>query len=146
MQGLPEGCRQGEDGETGRKPGDSKTGPKRCPRCKQTKDSSEFRVSRFTCDGLEFLNCLPCSRIVRRSANLQKKSGMDMEEFITMLAAQGNLCAICGIHLETFLNAGRGRTSFVDHSHSTGRFAAFSVCGELCVASVRRAAASRAFK
>lgn len=59
----------------------------------------------------------------RRKASLKILYGMSWDEFVALLAAQGDGCAICAT-----ADPGRGHDSFsVDHDHATGK-----VRGLLC--------------
>jgi len=64
----------------------------------------------------------PKRKVVRRKYELKKRYGLTVEQFDTMLAAQGGKCAVC----RSPEPGGKG-TWHVDHDHSTER-----VRGILC--------------
>ncbi len=55
-------------------------------------------------------------RAAERGRHLRRQFGITLEQEATLLAAQDNRCAICGITRDEF-----GRTFDVDHCHDTGR-------------------------
>lgn len=120
---------------------DNTTG-KRCLGCKQVLPLSAFHLIRNNKNGKRYpySYCKPCGRKKRaewhhtengqrshRRIGLRKKLGITLEQYDTMLAAQGGVCAICG-KVETRLNRrGTVRLLAVDHDHSTG-----AIRGLLC--------------
>ena len=62
---------------------------------------------------------------IQRKHNLQKKYGMSLEQFESLLKSQNNVCKICGN--EPPIRYSR-KVLFVDHCHITGK-----VRGLLCV-------------
>jgi hypothetical protein len=56
-------------------------------------------------------------------AGIKRKFGISVEEYIKMSDAQGNRCAICGVHQVEL-----ERKMAVDHSHKTGK-----IRGLLCI-------------
>lgn len=83
-----------------------------CGRCKIEKPAGDFALNRTKARGIQHM-CLDCMR--------DRKYGLELGEYDRMLAAQGDVCAICKGH------CGRERRLSVDHCHSTGR-----VRGLLC--------------
>lgn len=97
---------------------------KRCGTCKQTKLTTEFHKSAWSCK--------PCANErarrnhharkndiayieAKRSSYLKEEYGLTAEEYDAKLAAQGNVCAICGVPLMK-----RGYHTHLDHDHVTG--------------------------
>lgn len=118
--------------------------PKKCTKCGEVKDRSEFSKSRDGKYGpILRTDCKECcsARALqwfadnsaranenRRRWNLQKTYGMSVAEYNALLREQGGVCAICG---RDEPNA-HGRTGkqfrlSVDHCHETG-----AVRGLLC--------------
>lgn len=106
---------------------------KRCCRCGETKDESEFHKRPTNSDGL-YGACKKCvladqkssreSRkadkkahhaAIHKESNLRRKYDMTLDEFQTRLEEQGAVCAICGRSSEGFQ-----RAFAVDHNHETG--------------------------
>jgi hypothetical protein len=56
----------------------------------------------------------------RRASRLKMKYGITPKEHATMLAAQGEACAICCVAINGKNNAGWSQAN-VDHCHNTGR-------------------------
>jgi hypothetical protein len=120
--------------------------PKTCRKCGETKPLREFRLSRQatnTRNAVYRSDCKTCSATAARRWFAENKErhketrhrhamratyGLTPEQYQDMLAAQGGVCAICGLDEP---NAhGRTGTQFrlsVDHCHDTGR-----VRGLLC--------------
>lgn len=120
---------------------------KRCTKCGETKSLTEFSVAKngkATGDKLIIKPaCKACqSRVARAWAkanveratlnrfifNLRTRYGMTLEQYLVMLAAQDQKCAICRTEEETKLGPyGTVQRMSVDHCHATGR-----VRGLLC--------------
>lgn len=100
---------------------------KRCPRCGYTKLFAEFPRNRSQRDGLGNY-CKPCHVVVVKK-NREKNHGshrnylmalrykIDSQKADQLLAAQGNVCPVCGSQ----------QPGHVDHCHGTGE-----VRGILC--------------
>jgi len=105
---------------------------KQCRRCKTTKPRAAFTKDARSTDGLQGTcrECCSARRAEQRSpeknfkANLKAQYGMTVEEYDSLDAAQGGMCAICGRK-----DSGRAGTSrlSVDHDHKSGQ-----VRGLLC--------------
>lgn len=91
---------------------------KRCPTCLEWKTYNQFQKNKSNSMNLE-ARCADCSYI----RDLQRKYGIDLEDYTNLLAKQGGGCAICGA---TKGNKGTKRLC-VDHDHKTGK-----VRGLLC--------------
>ena len=100
---------------------------RRCPDCRTVKLLDEFPKNRAGRKGYGRY-CLPChnvrSRTNRelhhgstRNYHLKRRYGISVEDFAQMLAAQGGVCAICGVQ----------NPEHVDHDHVFG-----NVRGILC--------------
>ncbi len=107
-----------------------------CSACNESKPLEAFYKHEGHRNGVASW-CKPCAKKkakdrysfkVVRSKNLQDKFGISADEYELLLAAQGDVCAICG-QKETAKWKGRTRYLAVDHDHSTGR-----VRGLLCAA------------
>lgn len=109
-------------------------GLKRCPKCGEVKDRSEFYKHQKTKDGLQYA-CRECQKAraktyskteavkaSKRWDKLRYKYGMSKQNFQDLLDSQGGRCACCG----TETPGGRGNW-YVDHCHETGK-----VRGLLC--------------
>lgn len=105
---------------------------KRCRTCNVVKPASEFTLNSQSRDGLWF-RCAECNRehgkarYEREKHNrpwlerhLRRSYGITVEQYESMLAAQGGVCAICG-------GPQTGKNWHVDHDHETGE-----VRGILC--------------
>lgn len=98
---------------------------KKCNRCQETKDVSEFTKNSATRDGLKSL-CRACSNAYsrdwfssqtserRRAKLLRNGYGLTVDDFDALLAAQGGQCAVCG----TAEPGGQFGTWHIDHDHS----------------------------
>lgn len=107
---------------------------KTCYKCSMVKASSEFPKNRAMRDGLaswckECWNAYyaeregnPEGRMRQRGRHLQRRYGLTIEEYDSLLASQGGKCAICGA-----VRAEDQRFFAVDHCHATGE-----VRGILC--------------
>lgn len=112
--------------------------PKRCTKCGEIKDRSEFHKSRDGNHGpILKPRCKVCSteqalqwfhdnkernKENKHRWSLAKNYGLTPEDYLAMLESQGGACAICG-EAET-KEHGRTGTKFrlaVDHCHETGR-------------------------
>lgn len=111
---------------------------KRCSKCKEEKELSEFHKDKQKSDGL-YSSCRSCmaeiytskefreKRKHPRYANIKRKHkvksfGLTVEEYESLIQKQGNKCAICNKHqsqLKKLLS--------IDHNHKTGK-----VRGLLC--------------
>lgn len=101
---------------------------KRCSKCKNTKDLSEFYKNSSKKDGVTTA-CKVCINTrskmkyeskTARKIQLKYKYGIDDLDFLDMLYSQQNLCAICFTEIDT--------KAHVDHSHDTGK-----IRGLLCM-------------
>lgn len=128
---------------------------KLCPKCKESKPTSEFHRNKARKDGLQY-TCKPCAiRTVvasqrnnrdaynsrnrewyranpnaSRAAHLKRKYGITQADYDALLAAQGDGCAICHNDIQRAGAARSGQPSrwfCVDHDHTTGK-----VRGLLC--------------
>lgn len=114
-------------------------GTKRCRKCEQVKPLADFYATtrpyaqgrsswckRCTLDYKRDFAQLP-EQVVARKARRRSRTvagyGLTLDDFDTLLAAQGGLCAVCRQDPRT----GRWREPHVDHDHSTGK-----VRGILC--------------
>lgn len=104
---------------------------KMCSKCKLEKTNSEFYKASWCSDGLR-PDCKQCNikkssirQKKRRKTNpetfrntaLKAKYGVSLEQYRIKLAAQGNVCKICGSS-----NPGASKKLFsVDHNHKTGQ-------------------------
>lgn len=82
-------------------------GRKQCSRCREWKSIDGYMANPRIKGGLHSF-CKRCWR----SDKLEKAYGITLDEYETMLAAQGGGCAICG-----GINAS-GRNLYVDHDHA----------------------------
>lgn len=101
-------------------------GVKTCPKCKITKDYSDFykcKTHKNNCSTY----CKVCSnerttsyarnnkdKIPTTGYSLKRRYGISSEEYLAMLEQQGNKCAICEID-----QCITGRAFAVDHDHTT---------------------------
>ena len=118
---------------------------KKCSKCKQEKDESEFYKNRTKKDTLSY-RCKQCDRDttnVRRKNNpeqhkkavekwqrenpervrnmiLKRRYNISTEEYNNLLKLQNNVCAICG-KPETEIRRGRMIGLSVDHNHKTNK-------------------------
>lgn len=93
---------------------------KRCYRCEDEKDLTEFGSDKQKPDKLSVY----CKECVRNRAR-EKRYGLSDEQFRAMLEEQDSRCAVCGVTV-----CPKNGTLAVDHDHTCcpGRFS----CGE-CV-------------
>ncbi|MFE2073715.1 endonuclease VII domain-containing protein [Streptomyces misionensis] len=82
-------------------------GRKRCSTCEQWKEVNEFYPRAQHSDGLNGY-CKRCDRDMR----LRRNYGITVDQYDSMLAAQGGGCAICGTV------PGEGTSLHVDHDHA----------------------------
>lgn len=110
-----------------------------CKTCKIEKPYEQFPNGKVYAEGKR-PHCLDCRRKYERESyhknkhkkpyvyeedkniKLKKAYGISYQEYLTMLDAQQNCCAICGEHKDNF-----SRAFAVDHCHDTGK-----VRGLLC--------------
>jgi len=85
-----------------------------CPRCQQTKGIAEFPLVGKGRRGRAYGYCRPCHSAVQRVVALKREFNLTEEQYETMLADQGNVCAICLRPPKT------KRRLAVDHDHKTG--------------------------
>ena len=104
---------------------------KKCSRCSQSKDISDFYKNKASKDGYKSL-CKVCeikgkTKFPTREQNkdrvLRSKYGITFEEYTTLLKSQNHKCRICGIHRDHC-----DKALAVDHDHSNG-----AIRGLLCM-------------
>lgn len=98
---------------------------KKCSRCQEYKDISEFSKNRCKKDGLN-QECKLCNRESHRKArakglsrwyDMKKTLGIGEREYTQLLESQGHNCAICGHpHVDE-----KGSRLHVDHCHKTSK-------------------------
>ena len=100
-----------------------------CTRCRMSKPLTSFHKHKSRKDGLQTA-CIECkgkdpsqSTEEKRRRHLMRKYGITEQDFQVLLAAQGGLCAICGVNEP----GGQYNTWHVDHCHESG-----NVRGLLC--------------
>lgn len=103
---------------------------KKCSKCSELKELTEFYKDKTKPDGLR-CSCKACqgetkkkSYRVIKDRNLRRLYGIGLNEYEEMLAKQNGVCAIYGITERV-----EGRALAVDHCHATG-----AVRGLLCSA------------
>jgi hypothetical protein len=96
---------------------------KTCPKCGEEKAIDDFYFQRRTCK--------PCVREhqqrfrdadpdYNRNRNLQRRYGIDVEEYRNLIADHNFACGICKVEIpETIAYKGK-RSGVVDHNHETG--------------------------
>jgi len=102
---------------------------KTCKKCKERKSYEKFYKQRASQDG-HYAWCKECSRknsILKReqtrNTDLLRKYGISHQDYLDMLEAQDNKCAVCGLpDVENI----HGKLC-IDHNHKTGK-----VRGLLC--------------
>jgi hypothetical protein len=94
---------------------------KHCRSCGETKPVEKFRRNKGCRDGVTH-QCKDCHYVSQRNGELRRNFGISYAEYLIMLDAQQNCCAICGKDAEEFTKA-----FAVDHCHTTGK-----VRGLLC--------------
>ena len=113
---------------------------KQCPKCKLTLSVDLFQKNRSAKDGLQY-QCTSCRKLIEKSPiklardrkryhdnkgiyrdkYYQRTYGLTIDQYNSLLASQGNKCAVCKGNCKT------GRLLAVDHDHNSG-----SVRGLLC--------------
>lgn len=100
--------------------------PRWCPSCHRHLPREAFNREVKNKDGLRS-TCRECHSATKKAAytpeyaarlavnHIKRTYSIGPEEFAAMVAAQGNLCAICGTDM------GQGKHRHVDHCHETGR-------------------------
>lgn len=100
---------------------------KRCPDCGTERPVDEFGKNRATKDGLTAYCRMHQRQRTRESLarnggsrryHLRRRYGIEPEQFDTLVAKQGDVCALCRTAVPTHL----------DHDHATNR-----IRGALCV-------------
>ena len=105
-------------------------GTKTCPKCGEEKPTDDFYFQRRACK--------PCVREHQRrfrnaqpdynhSRNLQRRYGLSVDEYQTLLANQNFACPICEVEISNTIEYKGKRPVAVDHNHETG-----DVRGILC--------------
>ncbi len=103
---------------------------KTCPECGEEKPTDDFYFQRRACK--------PCVREHQRrfrdsqpdynhSRNLQRRYGLSVDEYQTLLANQNFACPICEVEISNTIEYKGKRPVAVDHNHETG-----DVRGILC--------------
>lgn len=103
---------------------------KTCSRCGEEKPTDDFYPHRRVCK--------VCTRAYQRglaascpdyhrARNLNRRYGISIEEYQTLLANQNFACAICEVEISDTLAYKDKRSVVVDHNHDTGE-----VRGALC--------------
>lgn len=96
---------------------------KRCPKCSQTKEHSEFDKNAARHDGLHSW-CKPCRVKSARNNHIMFKYGISADEYDSMLDAQDGLCYICRQPEKRKNRSGKVSMLSIDHNHSTGEIRA----------------------
>lgn len=91
-----------------------KGGQKKCPRCDQMKDLTEFQQNTSMLSGYNSY-CKECDRWRTRSS----RYSLTREQYQALLAAQGNRCPICERSVSE-VTTPRHPDLVVDHDHQTG--------------------------
>lgn len=109
-----------------------------CSRCKKTKLSSDFYLRRSgRQSGRLMSQCIDCLRIIQKdrgytrqmkSVVLERKYGVTIEQFDSMMWSQDGKCAICERQLTEDTGKGKTTTACVDHCHETGEIRGL-LCG-----------------
>lgn len=103
---------------------------KTCPKCGEEKPIDDFYFQRRVCK--------PCVREHQRrfrdsqpdynhTRNLQRRYGLSVDEYQTLLANQNFSCPICEVEISDTIEYKGKRPVAVDHNHETG-----DVRGILC--------------
>lgn len=98
-----------------------------CCGCGRTRPASDFHKNLALADGLQS-NCKDCHRAWARAKHRQKTYGLSVDQYETLLAAQGHACAICGVPASELRRGQKAAELSVDHDHVTG-----AVRGLLCL-------------
>lgn len=103
---------------------------KTCAKCGEEKAIDDFYLQRRSCkpcvreEQRRFRNSTPD---YNRAHNLQKRYGISVDEYKTLLANHNFACAICKVEISDAISYKGRRSSVVDHNHETG-----DVRGILC--------------
>lgn len=103
---------------------------KTCPKCGEERPTGDFYRHRRVCKPCvrehqrRFRDSLPDYNHTR---NLQRRYGLSVDEYQTLLANQNFSCPICKVEISGSLGYKRKRPVVVDHNHETG-----DVRGILC--------------
>jgi len=103
---------------------------KTCVTCGGEKPLDDFYPRRRSCKSCvgehqrRFRNARPD---YNRAHNLQKRYGISVDEYKTLLANHNFACAICKVEISDTVGYKGGRSGVVDHNHETG-----DVRGILC--------------
>ena len=103
---------------------------KTCPKCGEEKPTDDFYLHRRVCK--------PCVRERQRrfrnsqpdynhTRNLQRRYGLSVDEYQTLLTNQNFSCPICEVEISDTIEYKGKRPVAVDHNHETG-----DVRGILC--------------
>ena len=92
-----------------------------CRSCNEIKPLDRFRKNKYCSDCVNH-QCKDCHYISQRNGELKRNFGISYAEYLIMLDAQQNQCAICSVDASEF-----DKAFAVDHCHSTGK-----VRGLLC--------------
>lgn len=96
---------------------DIKENQKRCNRCKEYKNFSDFFSHPTTPSGCGAY-CKPCDILKRKEHSLKTKYGITLEQYHQKMSSQDNKCAICRCSLNS-LGTHQVNT---DHNHNTNVF------------------------
>jgi hypothetical protein len=103
---------------------------KTCPKCGEEKPTDDFYFQRRACkpcvreDQRRFRDSQPDYNHAR---NLQRRYGLSVDEYQTLLANQNFACPICEVEISNTIAYKGKRPVAVDHNHDTG-----DVRGILC--------------
>lgn len=100
---------------------------KQCKRCKRPLPFSEFSASNQRNDGLQSY-CRECNRDLARKGLHHREYSLEPGGYKSMLLAQGDCCAICGIASSELT-----KCLSVDHDHATGEIRAL-LCNKCNIA------------
>jgi hypothetical protein len=92
-----------------------------CKGCNKVKPTVNFRKNKGCSDGITH-QCKDCHYVSQRNGELKRNFGISYAEYLVMLDAQQNKCAICASDASEF-----DKAFAVDHCHTTGK-----VRGLLC--------------
>ena len=105
-------------------------GTKTCPKCGEEKPTDDFYFQRRACkpcvreDQRRFRDSQPDYNHAR---NLQRRYGLSVDGYQTLLANQNFACPICEVEISNTIEYKGKRPVAVDHNHETG-----DVRGILC--------------